>query len=217
MPLVTLTPDEVDDLIYSARVGDAEAVETDLATLSSTYNVKQSVIIASAIDTAPEEEGGSGCCLLHYPAANGNADILKNLTTTLISALSPTEQALTTDEVKAVVNRRNHSGNTPLHWAALNTHLECVKLLVDAGADVSIKNEAGLDAIFLAERTDWKTQDESSQNQGQPESEEVDEAEVGADAGAGDAGPVSKGRQVVEWLLEFGNPAEVEATGTEES
>jgi hypothetical protein len=73
MPLVTLTPDEVDDLIYSARVGDAEAVETDLATLSSTYNVKQSVIIASAIDTAPEEEGGSGCCLLHYPAANGNA------------------------------------------------------------------------------------------------------------------------------------------------
>lgn len=239
MPLVTLTPDEVDDLIYSARVGDAEAVEADLATLSSTYNVKQSVIIASAIDTAPEEEGGSGCCLLHYPAANGNAgtyhsniptvvspldtnegglDILKNLTTTLVSALSPTEHALTTDEVKAVVNRRNHSGNTPLHWAALNTHLECVKLLVDAGADVSIKNEAGLDAIFLAERTDWKTQDETSQSQGQPESEEVDEAEVGADAGAGDAGPVSKGRQVVEWLLEFGNPADTaEATGTEES
>lgn len=139
------------------------------------------------------------------------------LTTTLVSALSPTEQALTADEVKAVVNRRNHSGNTPLHWAALNTHLECVKLLVDAGADVSIKNEAGLDAIFLAERTDWKTQDETSQSQGQPESEEVDEAEVGADAGAGDAGSVSKGRQVVEWLLEFGNPAEVEATGTEES
>ncbi|BCS28802.1 ankyrin repeat domain-containing protein [Aspergillus puulaauensis] len=217
MPLVTLTPDEVDDLIYSARVGDAEAVEADLATLSSTYNVKQSVIIASAIDTAPEEEGGSGCCLLHYPAANGNADILMKLTTTLVSALSPTEQALTADEVKAVVNRRNHSGNTPLHWAALNTHLECVKLLVDAGADVSIKNEAGLDAIFLAERTDWKTQDETSQSQGQPESEEVDEAEVGADAGAGDAGSVSKGRQVVEWLLEFGNPAEVEATGTEES
>ncbi|KAL4917976.1 ankyrin repeat-containing domain protein [Aspergillus aurantiobrunneus] len=205
MPLITLTPDEIDDLIHSVRAADVEALESDLATLTAKYNVKHSVIIASAIDSTPEEEGGSGCCLLHYPAANGNLSILKNLVTLLLEANSSINQALT-PEVKGVVNHRNHSGNTPLHWAALNTHLQCVKLLVEAGADVSIKNEAGLDAIFLAERTDWKTQDETSQNQ---PADGVDEA--------ADAGPVSKGRQVVEWLLEFGNPAEVQVPGREES
>ncbi|KAL4787832.1 ankyrin repeat-containing domain protein [Aspergillus varians] len=207
MPLITLSPDDIDDVIYSARTGSVEAIETDIATLSTTYNVKPSVIVASAIDKAPEEEGGSGCCLLHYPAANGNLDVLKNLITSLLSSQSAAEQTLTPDEVKAVVNHRNHSGNTPLHWAALNTHLECVKLLVEAGADASIKNEAGLDAIFLAERADWKTQDEKSE--GQSAGEGVDEAEVGDGAGE-EAGP---GRKVVEWLLEFGGPVEVEASG----
>ncbi|KAL4902391.1 hypothetical protein BDW74DRAFT_63392 [Aspergillus multicolor] len=72
MPLISLTADEVDDLIYSVRAGDSAALEEDLNTLSTKYSAPQSVIVASAIDSAPEEEGGSGCCLLHYPAANGN-------------------------------------------------------------------------------------------------------------------------------------------------
>jgi FOG: Ankyrin repeat len=49
----------------------------------------------------------------------------------------------------AFVNHRNYSGNTSLHWAALNTHLECVKALVESGADVTVKNDAGHDAVFL--------------------------------------------------------------------
>lgn len=62
---------------------------------------------------------------------------------------------LSRDEFLAFLNYRNHSGNTPLHWAALNTHLDCVKILVEAGADISAKNDAGHDAAFLAERADW--------------------------------------------------------------
>ena len=48
-------------------------------------------------------------------------------------------------------NLQNGSGNTPLHWAALNGHLETVKLLVETGADVTIVNKAGHDAVYLAE------------------------------------------------------------------
>jgi hypothetical protein len=49
-------------------------------------------------------------------------------------------------------NHPNTQGNTPLHWTALNHHLPCLKLLVNAGADPSIVNKAGMDAVFEAER-----------------------------------------------------------------
>ncbi|KAL4805955.1 hypothetical protein BDV18DRAFT_15113 [Aspergillus unguis] len=210
MPLIQLTPDEIDDLIYSVRVGDNQQLETDLAALSEKYQTKHSVITASAVDSAPESEGGSGCSLLHYPAANGNEGILQFLITNLMAARgSSTEETLTEQEIKNALNWKNHSGNTALHWAALNMHLGCVKLLLDAGADVSIKNEAGHDAAFLAERADWKA-GEASQTQaeqgGEDEDEEM-EVEVGTaegDAAAADAGPKTKAREVVECILSYG-------------
>ena len=49
------------------------------------------------------------------------------------------------------LNIQNSSGNTPLHWAALNGHVEAVKVLVAADADASLTNKAGKDAIYEAE------------------------------------------------------------------
>jgi hypothetical protein len=53
-----------------------------------------------------------------------------------------------------LINSLNDAGNTPLHWAALNGHLESVKLLIQSGADVTIINKAGHDAVFEAEIND---------------------------------------------------------------
>jgi hypothetical protein len=53
-----------------------------------------------------------------------------------------------------LINAINDAGNTPLHWAALNGHLESVKLLIQAGADITIFNRAGHDAVFEAEIND---------------------------------------------------------------
>jgi hypothetical protein len=53
-----------------------------------------------------------------------------------------------------LINSVNDAGNTPLHWAALNGHLESVKLLIQSGADVTIINKAGHDAVFEAEIND---------------------------------------------------------------
>ncbi|KAL5335811.1 hypothetical protein BJX70DRAFT_374247 [Aspergillus crustosus] len=229
MAPITLTPGSIDDLIYSARAGDLEGLQSDLSTLSVQHSVPQSVIIASAIDSDPEEEGGSGSCLLHFPAANGNIEILNHLLTVLLSSTSSSQ--LSKEDIQRVLNHRNHSGNTPLHWAALNTHLECVKALVAAGADVSIKNEAGLDAVFLAERADWDVLPEGAEETetkgtekegveeveievgklgiGESEKEKEDEDEPGA-------GPVTKGREVVEWLLAAETEAGAETEGTKE-
>ncbi|KAE8322515.1 hypothetical protein BDV39DRAFT_183931 [Aspergillus sergii] len=191
---ITLTVDAIDDLIYDARTGDLEALKSDLAALSTQHSCPQAWIVASAIDSEPEEEGGSGSCLLHFPAANGNEEILNFL----LGVLTQGETQLDQAQVAAVINHRNHSGNTALHWAALNTHLECVKALVGAGADITVKNDAGLDAVFLAERADWSTEE-----QGEEQDEDEVEVEVEAEAqgGEGDAGKMPKGRQVAEWLL----------------
>jgi ankyrin repeat protein len=55
-----------------------------------------------------------------------------------------------------LINAVNEAGNTPLHWAALNGHLESVKLLIESGADVTTINRAGHDAVFEAEINDKK-------------------------------------------------------------
>lgn len=50
-----------------------------------------------------------------------------------------------------MLNVQNASGNTPLHWASLNGHLEAVKMLMAAGADPSVTNQSGHDAVYEAE------------------------------------------------------------------
>ncbi|EXJ70093.1 uncharacterized protein A1O5_07166 [Cladophialophora psammophila CBS 110553] len=156
MPSTTLptpTPDELDDLIYFTRSGDLESLISLVTALCGTHNCPPSVLLASSIDI--DAEGlGSQSSLLHYPAANGNLEII----THLLSLLAPSESlgaspsATTADKsAPLLVNHRNVSGNTPLHWAAMNGHLDVVKALVKAGADPTIVNEAGRDAVVEAE------------------------------------------------------------------
>lgn len=114
------------------------------------------------------------------------------------------------DHLQQLINHRNHSGNTPLHWAALNTHLDCVKALVEAGADITVKNNAGLDAVFLAERTAWSNGEikEGEDQAGEGEGEAEGEGQAGAGEGEDKTGP---GRQVVEWLLSSDKGGELES------
>lgn len=136
--------------------------------------------------------------------------------TTLLQKLS----SLDTAQRTAFVNHRNHSGNTPLHWAALNTHLDCVKALVEAGADVTIKNDAGHDAMFLAERAAWSAaaEEEGDADENAEEPQEI-EMTIGEEQGEGqqqaDVGEMSAGRQVVEWLLSSEKAAGLESSATE--
>lgn len=82
---------------------------------------------------------------IRYPVTDWGPDVIKVLFS--VSAEKPAPN---------VINAVNDAGNTPLHWAALNGHLESVKLLIQSGADVTIINRAGHDAVFEAEINDKK-------------------------------------------------------------
>ncbi|EEP78986.1 predicted protein [Uncinocarpus reesii 1704] len=188
MAAVALSFEAIDDLIYSARVGDLPSLQADIENLSRQHNCSAASIIESAIDSEDESEGGTRACLLHWPAANGNAEILRYL----LSSIQKTSQH------SPLINHPNHSGNTPLHWAALNTHLECVKALVEAGADIDGKNGAGHDAAFLAERSEWSAATED-EKEGEGDGEEATPAAASSQPDR----PMSKAMQVVEYLLTY--------------
>lgn len=121
----------------------------------------------------------------------------------LLQTLTDPSAALTSEDFASFINYRNYTGNTPLHWAALNTHLDCVKALVEAGADISLKNDAGHDALFLAERADWAVvEEDDNENTENNNGEEEIEIELNAQQDGDKPAPApTKARLVVEWLL----------------
>lgn len=151
---LVLSTESVDDLVYACRANDLDELRQTVAQLASQHNVSEANIILSAIDV--DEEGlGSRACLLHYPAANGDLDMLNYLLDLLKSLSLPPSSMNGVNGQQVILipltNHQNVSGNTPLHWAALNGNLEVVQALVRHGADPTIVNEAGRDAVVEAE------------------------------------------------------------------
>lgn len=61
----------------------------------------------------------------------------------------------------SLLSAQNAAGSTPLHWAALNSHLDSAKRLVDApggpgAALVDIRNAAGRSPLGEAENAGWE-------------------------------------------------------------
>lgn len=61
----------------------------------------------------------------------------------------------------AIISAQNHSGSTPLHWAALNSHLDISQKLVQYPSGpgrnlIEIKNIAGRSPLGEAELAGWE-------------------------------------------------------------
>lgn len=150
----TLSEDQVDDLLYLARTGETSDLKAGIDLIAKDLSATPSTILTAAVDS----HSGNG--LLHMASANGHTGTKFNFSLPSFIQLTGTDDhpvTLTTlltlshPTLALSLNLQNSSGNTALHWAALNGHLEAVKVLVEAGADVTVCNKAGHDAIFEAE------------------------------------------------------------------
>ncbi|CAG8971151.1 hypothetical protein HYALB_00010126 [Hymenoscyphus albidus] len=143
-PTPNITEDEIDDLLYFARTGDPEELNSAKTAICQRENVS----VQGLLEVAKDENTGNG--VLHMAAANGYNGILQELCKDL-SQPTPQNPAML-----AIINAQNIAGNTALHWAALNGHLESVKVLLEQGADPTITNRRGHDAVYEAELNDKK-------------------------------------------------------------
>jgi uncharacterized protein len=111
------------DFVLNCRYDNVEQVHSQLETTKD----KQSLIL-----TPHNNLNG-----LFAVCGNGHAHLLHTFS-----------QYLTTDDL----NSQNEQGNTPLHWASLNGHVEVVKMLLELGVNPLIRNHSGLSPATVAEQ-----------------------------------------------------------------
>ncbi|KAJ6631338.1 ankyrin repeat-containing domain protein, partial [Mycena sp. CBHHK59/15] len=125
------TTDEQDELLLSCRYGDLDDVKL--------------FVEQFGVDAVAAVHDDNGNTALHMLCGNGHTDLLDYL----LPIIPP-----------ALLSAQNTARSTPLHWAALNSHLEVVQNLVQfsdgPGIDlIDIKNAAGRSPLGEAENAGW--------------------------------------------------------------
>ncbi|KIH87131.1 ankyrin repeat containing protein yar1 [Sporothrix brasiliensis 5110] len=140
--MVTLTEDEVDDLLYFARANEAADLADTLAALVANAggDATPLSILTSAVDAGKNTP-------LHMAAGNGHLDIV----TLILSQIKEGQGQSPAPARQAFLDATNAFGNTALHWAAMNGHLAVVRALVEqAGASPALANDKNYVALDLA-------------------------------------------------------------------
>ncbi|KAJ7286850.1 ankyrin repeat-containing domain protein [Mycena rebaudengoi] len=126
------TTDDKDELLLSCRYGDVDDVKL--------------FVEQFGFDAVADVRDDNGNTPIHMLCGNGHTDLLDYL----LPHIPP-----------ALLSARNSAQSTPLHWAALNAHLEVVQKLVQfpdgPGIDlIDIKNAAGRSPLGEAENAGWE-------------------------------------------------------------
>ncbi|KAI5959779.1 YAR1 [Candida pseudojiufengensis] len=127
--ITKLTQEEMDVIIYDARMGDLEELKEIFGSVSPELilSIKDDITLSTTI---------------HMASANGHLETLKYL----LSIIRNKKDAI------QLVSAKNETGNTALHWASLNGHLPVVQYLVEEyEANIFDKNNAGHDSLYEAE------------------------------------------------------------------
>jgi ankyrin repeat protein len=116
---------------------DARARNGDTALMMAAYKGRYDV--AKALLDKGAEPNQTGWAALHYAAAVGNNQIVQLLL-----------------DHSAYIDAESPNQTTPIMMAARGGHILTVKLLLDEGADLTLKNGAGMTALDFARAGGFK-------------------------------------------------------------
>ncbi|KAI0645111.1 cytoplasmic protein [Trametes meyenii] len=154
------TSEDLEELLLSCRYGDVEDTQQFVDKFGP-----------EALATARDDNGNT---VLHMVSANGHTGSVTISFAGSSTAVLPWGSKLTcarcvTDALDyllpllppSLLAERNNAGSTPLHWAALNSHLSVAQKLVQfpggPGVDlIDIKNSAGRSPLGEAETVGWE-------------------------------------------------------------
>lgn len=140
-------------LILALREGSAKVFEVllnarDVELEKRALNGDTALMIAAFKNNKPAVEAllakgaevnQPGWAALHYAAAAGNNEIVQLLL-----------------DKSAYIDAESLNKTTPIMMAARGGHIQTVKLLLDEGADATLKNDQGMTAIDFADKYDFK-------------------------------------------------------------
>ncbi|PCH36588.1 ankyrin [Wolfiporia cocos MD-104 SS10] len=132
MSVSTPTAEDLDELFISCRYGDLEDI--------------QQFVDRFGADHLNEIRDDNGNTVLHMVCANGHTEVLEYL----LPKVSP-----------SLLSAQNEAKSTPLHWAAVNSHLSIAQALVRYRSGpgitlIDIKNSAGRSPLGEAENVGWE-------------------------------------------------------------
>lgn len=124
---------KVFDLLVNARGTDIEinARNGDTALMIAAFKGRKHAVDVLLAKGA--QVNRPGWTALHYAAAGGHTEIVQTLL-----------------EKHAYIDAASPNRTTPIMMAAWGGHIYTVKLLLDEGADATLKNDAGMTAIDFA-------------------------------------------------------------------
>jgi ankyrin repeat protein len=127
-----------DILLHAPGINvDAKASNGDTALMIAAY--KGNKPAAEALLVKGAEVNRPGWTALHYAAAAGSNEIVQLLL-----------------DKSAYIDAESPNKTTPVMMAAYGGHILTVKLLLDEGADPTLKNELGMTAIDFAKKAEHK-------------------------------------------------------------
>ena len=127
------------ETLLNARNIDLEAKARNGDTALMIASFKGNLPAVNALIEKGAEVNKTGWTPLHYAASIGNNDIVRLLL-----------------EKSAYIDAESPNKTTPIMMAARAGHIMTVKLLLDEGADATLKNDAGMTAIDFAQKHEFK-------------------------------------------------------------